>query len=279
MLGVCDKIVPGPADRRAVVRPPADRLRPRRPDAERPPERREEPHPPAARRRARSAARSCWRPSSAPTTRPAPAPSTGPRTPTSSCSRRWACTCPGASFVNPGTPLRRALTEQAGRVATQGCAPIGEIVDERALVNGVVALLATGGSTNHTMHLVAIAAAAGLQLTWDDFADLSRGRPAAGPRLPQRLRRHQPLPRRGRRAVRDRRAARRRPDAPRRRHRRGLRPRPLPRRAVPRRGRRAALAPRAARESRDEPSCAPVARRRSPPTAASACSTARSAAR
>ncbi len=80
---------------------------------------------------------------------------------------------PGASFVNPGTPLRRALTEAAGRVATQGCAPIGELVDERALVNGVVALLATGGSTNHTMHLVAVAAAAGLSLTWDDFADLS----------------------------------------------------------------------------------------------------------
>ncbi len=80
---------------------------------------------------------------------------------------------PGASFVNPGTPLRRALTEAAGRVATQGCAPIGELVDARTLVNGVVALLATGGSTNHTMHLVAVAAAAGLSLTWDDFADLS----------------------------------------------------------------------------------------------------------
>ncbi|MDA0166607.1 phosphogluconate dehydratase [Solirubrobacter ginsenosidimutans] len=80
---------------------------------------------------------------------------------------------PGSSFVNPGTELRRALTNHAGRVATQGCAPIGEIVDERTLVNGVVALLATGGSTNHTMHLVAIAAAAGLNLTWDDFADLS----------------------------------------------------------------------------------------------------------
>ena len=84
---------------------------------------------------------------------------------------------PGSSFVNPGTDLRRALTVAAGRVATQGCAPIGEIVDERALVNGVVALLATGGSTNHTMHLVAVAAAAGLQLTWDDFADLSAATP------------------------------------------------------------------------------------------------------
>src|SRR4051794_5046428 len=80
---------------------------------------------------------------------------------------------PGASFVNPGTPLRRALTEEAARRVTRGCAPIGEIVDERAVVNGVVALLATGGSTNHTMHLVAVAAAAGLQLTWDDFAELS----------------------------------------------------------------------------------------------------------
>src|SRR3954469_14363263 len=80
---------------------------------------------------------------------------------------------PGASFVNPGTPLRRALTEEAARRVTGGCAPIGEVVDERALVNGVVALLATGGSTNHTMHLVAVGAAAGLQLTWDDFAELS----------------------------------------------------------------------------------------------------------
>jgi phosphogluconate dehydratase len=80
---------------------------------------------------------------------------------------------PGASFVNPGTDLRRALTVEAGRVATRGCAPIGEIIDEKVVVNGVVALLATGGSTNHTMHLVAIAAAAGIQLTWDDFADLS----------------------------------------------------------------------------------------------------------
>ena len=84
---------------------------------------------------------------------------------------------PGASFVNPGTPLRRALTEEAARRATHGCTPIGEILDERALVNGVVALLATGGSTNHTMHLVAVAAAAGLQLTWDDFADLSAAVP------------------------------------------------------------------------------------------------------
>jgi phosphogluconate dehydratase len=86
---------------------------------------------------------------------------------------------PGASFVNPGTPLRRALTDEAARRVTTLTAlgpshtPVGEIVDEKAIVNGVVALLATGGSTNHTMHLVAIAQAAGIALTWDDFADLS----------------------------------------------------------------------------------------------------------
>ncbi|MBE9373109.1 phosphogluconate dehydratase [Saccharopolyspora sp. HNM0983] len=85
---------------------------------------------------------------------------------------------PGSSFVQPGTPLRKALTEEASRrvVRTadgEACAPLGEIIDERAIVNAVVALLATGGSTNHTLHLVAIAAAAGIELTWDDFADLS----------------------------------------------------------------------------------------------------------
>lgn len=85
---------------------------------------------------------------------------------------------PGASFVHPGTPMRKALTEEAGRriVAISRDAeytPLGEIVDEKAVVNGLVALLATGGSTNHTLHLVAVAAAAGIQLSWDDFADLS----------------------------------------------------------------------------------------------------------
>jgi phosphogluconate dehydratase len=83
---------------------------------------------------------------------------------------------PGASFVNPGTPLRDALTTAAGEWAVAlagGGAPIAEVVDERAVVNGLVALLATGGSTNHTMHLVAIAAAAGVELRWSDFAELS----------------------------------------------------------------------------------------------------------
>ena len=86
---------------------------------------------------------------------------------------------PGASFVNPNTPLRdaltRAATARALAITAMGNAytPVGAIVDERAIVNGVVGLHATGGSTNHTLHLVAIARAAGLRLTWDDFADLS----------------------------------------------------------------------------------------------------------
>ena len=86
---------------------------------------------------------------------------------------------PGSSFVNPGTPLRDALTdaaaERAVAITPQGGepTPIGEIVDERTIVNACVALLASGGSTNHTMHLVAIARAAGIALTWRDIADLS----------------------------------------------------------------------------------------------------------
>ncbi|WP_062111347.1 phosphogluconate dehydratase [Aureimonas sp. AU40] len=86
---------------------------------------------------------------------------------------------PGSSFVNPGTPLRDALTREATRRALSITAlgneytPAGLVVDERAVVNGVIGLHATGGSTNHTMHLVAIAAAAGIQLTWTDISELS----------------------------------------------------------------------------------------------------------
>ncbi|MEE4463437.1 phosphogluconate dehydratase, partial [Azotobacter chroococcum] len=86
---------------------------------------------------------------------------------------------PGSSFVNPDTPLRDLLTEEAARQVTRltkqsgQFMPLGEIVDERVVVNSVVALHATGGSTNHTLHLPAIAQAAGIQLTWQDMADLS----------------------------------------------------------------------------------------------------------
>ena len=86
---------------------------------------------------------------------------------------------PGSAFVNPGSPLRERLTretsQQVARITALGTdyRPVGEIVDERAMVNATVALLATGGSTNHTMHLVAIARAAGIIMNWTDLADLS----------------------------------------------------------------------------------------------------------
>ncbi|SMC84664.1 phosphogluconate dehydratase [Rhizobium sp. RU36D] len=86
---------------------------------------------------------------------------------------------PGASFINPGTPLREALTREATKRALSITAlgneftPVGEMIDERSIVNGVVGLHATGGSTNHTLHLVAMARAAGIQLTWQDISDLS----------------------------------------------------------------------------------------------------------
>ena len=90
---------------------------------------------------------------------------------------------PGASFVNPGTPLRDALTREATKRALSltslgnNYTPIGHILDEKAFVNGLVGLHATGGSTNHTMHLIAMAAAAGIQITWDDMSDLSDATP------------------------------------------------------------------------------------------------------
>jgi phosphogluconate dehydratase len=86
---------------------------------------------------------------------------------------------PGASFVNPNTPLRDALTIEATRRALRHSAPAGghltfaQTADERAIVNAIVGLLATGGSTNHTIHLVAMAHAVGIQVNWDDFSDLS----------------------------------------------------------------------------------------------------------
>ena len=90
---------------------------------------------------------------------------------------------PGSSFVNPGTELRDALTKAASVQVTRltdlgdNYTPIGHIVDEKAVVNGIVALLATGGSTNHTMHLVAVARAAGIIINWDDFSDISNAVP------------------------------------------------------------------------------------------------------
>ena len=86
---------------------------------------------------------------------------------------------PGAAFVPPNTPLRDALTaaaaQRAARITALGneYLPLSRLVDEAAIVNAVVGLLATGGSTNHTLHLVAMARCAGITITWDDFSDLS----------------------------------------------------------------------------------------------------------
>ncbi|MBB3211391.1 phosphogluconate dehydratase [Herbaspirillum sp. Sphag1AN] len=86
---------------------------------------------------------------------------------------------PGAAFVTPNTPMRDALTAEAAKQALkitaqgQNYTPVGRLVDEKSIVNAIVALLATGGSTNHTLHLVAIAKAAGLVIDWDDFSRLS----------------------------------------------------------------------------------------------------------
>jgi phosphogluconate dehydratase len=86
---------------------------------------------------------------------------------------------PGGSFVNPGTELREHLTREAVnnvlKITNLGdnYTPLGEIVDEKAIVNSIVGLLATGGSTNHTIHLVAIAKAAGIVIDWEDFSELS----------------------------------------------------------------------------------------------------------
>ncbi|PHM38448.1 dihydroxy-acid dehydratase [Xenorhabdus mauleonii] len=86
---------------------------------------------------------------------------------------------PGASFVHPDTPLREALNDAAARQITRltetsgNYLPLGRLVDEKVIVNGIIALLATGGSTNLTMHLVAMARAAGIIINWDDFSELS----------------------------------------------------------------------------------------------------------
>ena len=86
---------------------------------------------------------------------------------------------PGSSFVNAGTKLREALTKEASKQLTEMTLskdkriPLAKVISEKAVVNAIVGLMATGGSTNETMHLVAIARAAGIRIDWNDFADLS----------------------------------------------------------------------------------------------------------
>ena len=85
---------------------------------------------------------------------------------------------PAAAFFNPYTPMREALTRHAAAHMAEGVKnrsikPIGEMLNEKSFINAVIGLMATGGSTNHTMHLVAMARAAGVILTWDDFDEIS----------------------------------------------------------------------------------------------------------
>ena len=96
---------------------------------------------------------------------------------------------PGASFVNPNTPLRDALTVEGAKRALAISAlgneytPVCDVLDERAFVNGIVGLNATGGSTNLLIHLIAMARAAGILLDWEDFAELSDATPLMARRL------------------------------------------------------------------------------------------------
>ncbi len=86
---------------------------------------------------------------------------------------------PGAAFITPDTPLRQALNAEAARQVILNSAqgsnftPLCEVINEKSIVNGIVGLLATGGSTNHTLHIPALAKVAGILVTWDDFAELS----------------------------------------------------------------------------------------------------------
>ena len=88
---------------------------------------------------------------------------------------------PNAAFINPGTPLRQALTRAAvhrlAALAKTGERPLAEVVDEKAIVNAMIGLLATGGSTNHFIHLPAMARSAGIIIDWQDFAELSSAVP------------------------------------------------------------------------------------------------------
>jgi phosphogluconate dehydratase len=99
---------------------------------------------------------------------------------------------PGAAFINPGTPLRQALTRAAVHRLAGPCEdkarPLGQVVDERAIVNAAVGLLATGGSTNHAIHLPAIARAAGIVIDWQDLDELSDAVPLIARHLSQWVR-------------------------------------------------------------------------------------------
>jgi phosphogluconate dehydratase len=111
---------------------------------------------------------------------------------------------PGAAFIHPHAELREQLTREAVRQRAghpprrRSLHAHRQLVDERCIVNAMVALLATGGSTNHLIHWVAVARAAGILIDWTDFSELSGRHPAAGARLPERQRGREPVPGGGR---------------------------------------------------------------------------------
>ncbi len=90
---------------------------------------------------------------------------------------------PGSAFIHPYTPLRDALVAAAPKRAAEigahgnAYAPMAQVVDEKSIVNALAGLMATGGSTNHTLHLIAMARSAGIAITWEDFEDISRATP------------------------------------------------------------------------------------------------------
>jgi phosphogluconate dehydratase len=202
---------------------------------------------------------------------------------------------PGASFVNPGDPLREALTVAAAERSVAITAlgndyrPVADILDERAFVNGIVGLMATGGSTNLVLHLPPWRRRPGIALDLQDFADISARVPLMAKVYPNGLADVNHFHAAGRPPVHDRRAPRRGPPARGRPHRRGRRPPPLRARAAPQDGRllwadgprrarttassappRTPSSPRAASCSSPATSAAPSSRSRpSPPSARS----------
>ena len=155
-----------PAHRRAALRPPADGLRAGRADALGPAQQREGPHPRSSTPRARSAATELLEAESASYHAPGTCTFYG----TANCNQMlmevMGLHLPGAAFVNPNTPLARRADPRGHparrrdhRPWATPSRPIGRVLDERAIVNAMVGLLATGGSTNHTLHLVAMARA------------------------------------------------------------------------------------------------------------------------
>jgi hypothetical protein len=172
----------GAADRCAALRPPALCLRARRADGQRACRTTPSPRCASCARRAWSGATSCWQPRAPPTTAPAPAPSTAPPTATRCCSRRWACTCPAPPSCTRTTAARGAHARGRAHRARHHAGlrrymPIGRLVDERVIVNAMVGAAGHRWATNHLIHWVAVARAAGILIDWTDFAELSKATP------------------------------------------------------------------------------------------------------